>query len=103
MRRSTVYTTRPDTLMGVTFVSVAAEHPLATLAAQSNPAAGGLRGRAASRGGVAEAELETMEKRGIDTGLRAIHPLIGDGSAGVGRQLRADGLRHRRGDGGAGA
>ena len=71
-----VYTTRPDTLMGVTFVSVAAEHPLATLAAQSNPAVAAFVASCKS-GGVAEAELETMEKRGIDTGLRAIHPLSG--------------------------
>ena len=71
-----VYTTRPDTLMGVTFVSVAAEHPLATLAAQSNPAVAAFVASCRS-GGVAEAELETMEKRGIDTGLRAIHPLSG--------------------------
>ena len=53
-------------------------------------------------GGVSEAELETQEKRGMDTGLRAVHPVTGDKRAGVGRQLRADGLRHRRGDGGAG-
>ncbi len=71
-----VYTTRPDTLMGVTFVSVAAEHPLALQAARSNAAVAAFVASCRS-GGVAEAELETMEKRGIDTGLRAIHPLSG--------------------------
>ncbi|MCD9098449.1 leucine--tRNA ligase [Luteimonas fraxinea] len=72
-----VYTTRPDTLMGVTFVSVAAEHPLAMRAAESNPDLAefiaDLR-----QGGVSEAELETQVKRGMDTGLRAIHPLTGE-------------------------
>ncbi len=72
-----VYTTRPDTLMGVTFVSVAAEHPLAMHAAESDPDLAefiaDLR-----RGGVSEAELETQVKRGMDTGLRAIHPVTGD-------------------------
>lgn len=73
----TVFTTRPDTLMGVTFVSIAAEHPLAVAAAESDPELAafiaGLR-----QGGVSEAELETQEKRGMDTGLRAIHPLSGE-------------------------
>ncbi|TDK33562.1 leucine--tRNA ligase [Luteimonas terrae] len=72
-----VYTTRPDTLMGVTFVSVAAEHPLAMRAAEGNPELtdfiADLR-----QGGVSEAELETQVKRGMDTGLRAIHPVTGD-------------------------
>ncbi|HEY4560250.1 MAG TPA: leucine--tRNA ligase, partial [Lysobacter sp.] len=73
----TVFTTRPDTLMGVSFVSIAAEHPLALAAAESNP---GLAGFIADlrQGGVSEAELETQEKRGMDTGLRAIHPLSGE-------------------------
>ncbi|MGY3265145.1 leucine--tRNA ligase [Lysobacter sp. HA35] len=73
----TVFTTRPDTLMGVTFVSIAAEHPLAMQAAESN---GDLAAFIAElrRGGVSEAELETQEKRGMDTGLRAVHPLSGE-------------------------
>ncbi|HEY4582489.1 MAG TPA: leucine--tRNA ligase [Lysobacter sp.] len=73
----TVFTTRPDTLMGVSFVSIAAEHPLAVAAAESNP---GLAAFIADlrQGGVSEAELETQEKRGMDTGLRAIHPLSGE-------------------------
>jgi leucyl-tRNA synthetase len=73
----TVYTTRPDTLMGVTFISVAGEHPLARKAAGSNP---GLAAFLAElrRGGVSEAELETQEKRGMATGLWAIHPVTGE-------------------------
>ncbi|GAB1596326.1 leucine--tRNA ligase [Lysobacter claricitrinus] len=73
----TVFTTRPDTLMGVTFVSIAAEHPLATQAAEFN---GDLAAFIAElrRGGVSEAELETQEKRGMDTGLRAVHPISGE-------------------------
>ena len=53
----------------------------------------------ASAPGVTEAELETMEKRGMPLGIDAIHPLTGEQRAGLGRQFRADGLRHRRGDG----
>ncbi|MBJ6978005.1 MULTISPECIES: class I tRNA ligase family protein [unclassified Luteimonas] len=72
-----VYTTRPDTLMGVTFLSIAAEHPLALKAAQEDMKLAafiaGLR-----QGGVSEAELETQEKRGMATGLWAIHPLTGE-------------------------
>lgn len=72
-----VFTTRPDTLMGVTFVSIAAEHPLAQHAARGN---GQLADFIADlrKGGVSEAELETQEKRGMDTGLRAIHPVTGE-------------------------
>jgi leucyl-tRNA synthetase len=73
----TVFTTRPDTLMGVTFVSVAAEHLLAQHAAQRDADLAefiaGLR-----QGGVSEAELETQVKRGRDTGLRAVHPVTGE-------------------------
>ena len=72
-----VYTTRPDTLMGVTFVSVAAEHPLAMRAAESNPELADFIADL-RQGGVSEAELETQVKRGMDTGLRAIHPVTGD-------------------------
>ncbi|WP_223619324.1 leucine--tRNA ligase [Lysobacter sp. ESA13C] len=72
-----VFTTRPDTLMGVTFVSIAAEHPLAALAAQSDSDLAEFIAEL-RRGGVSEAELETQEKRGRDTGLRAIHPISGE-------------------------
>ena len=72
-----VFTTRPDTLMGVTFVSIAAEHPLAVHAAQNNPQLAAFIAEL-RQGGVSEAELETQEKRGMDTGLRAIHPISGE-------------------------
>ena len=72
-----VFTTRPDTLMGVTYVSVAAEHPLATHAAQTDPDLAAFIAEL-RQGGVSEAELETQEKRGRDTGLRAVHPVTGE-------------------------
>ena len=72
-----VFTTRPDTLMGVTYVAVAAEHPLATEAASrfDNVAA---FIKECAKTDTAEASMETMEKKGIDTGLKAIHPITGD-------------------------
>ena len=72
-----VFTTRPDTLMGVTFVSIAAEHALAVHAAQNNSQLAAFIAEL-RQGGVSEAELETQEKRGMDTGLRAIHPINGE-------------------------
>ena len=72
-----VFTTRPDTLMGVTFISVAGEHPLALKAAASNPQLAAFLDEL-KHGGVSEAELETQEKRGMDTGLRAVHPVTGE-------------------------
>ncbi|MEY3218652.1 MAG: hypothetical protein RIT27_9 [Pseudomonadota bacterium] len=72
-----VYTTRPDTLMGVTYLAIAAEHPLAQHAAQNNPALLSFIKECAQTS-VAEATLETMEKRGIDTGLFATHPISGE-------------------------
>ena len=72
-----VFTTRPDTLMGVTYVAVAAEHPLAKEAAKrAENVAAFVKECQAS--GVAEATLETMEKKGMDTGFKAIHPISGD-------------------------
>lgn len=71
-----VYTTRADTIMGVTFVAVAAEHPMATRAAQNNPALAAFI-EECKRGGVAEADIATMEKKGVDTGLKVTHPLTG--------------------------
>jgi leucyl-tRNA synthetase len=73
----TVFTTRPDTLMGATYVAVAAEHPLALQAAHANPALAAFIADC-HRGGVSEAELETQEKRGMDTGVRARHPVTGE-------------------------
>ncbi|MEG3192897.1 leucine--tRNA ligase [Lysobacter sp. D1-1-M9] len=73
----TVYTTRPDTLMGATFVSIAAEHPLAAHAARDNEELAAFIAEL-RQGGVSEAELETQEKRGMFAGLRAVHPLTGE-------------------------
>jgi leucyl-tRNA synthetase len=72
-----VYTTRPDTIMGVTFVSIAAEHPLALRAAQTNAELAAFIAEL-RKGGVSEAELETQEKRGMPTGLFAVHPISGE-------------------------
>ena len=73
----TVFTTRPDTLMGVTFLSIAAEHPLALKAASTNPQIQKFIDDC-RHGGIAEAELETQEKRGIETGFHAVHPITGE-------------------------
>ena len=70
----TVFTTRPDTLMGVTYMAVAAQHPLALRAAEKNPELAAFI-EECKLAKVAEAEMATMEKQGMDTGLRAIHPL----------------------------
>ncbi|MCB1725454.1 MAG: leucine--tRNA ligase [Chromatiaceae bacterium] len=71
-----IYTTRPDTLMGVTYVAVAAEHPLAQRAAADNPALAAFIDEC-RRGGVSEAELETMDKQGMPLGINALHPVSG--------------------------
>ncbi len=71
-----IFTTRPDTLMGVTYMAVAAEHPLALRAAPDNPELADFIAEC-KRGGVSEAELETMEKRGFPLGIDAIHPVTG--------------------------
>ncbi|OOS00271.1 leucine--tRNA ligase [Haemophilus paracuniculus] len=72
-----VYTTRPDTFFGVSYVAVAAAHPLATMAAENNPELAQFI-QEAKNTKVAEAELATMEKKGMATGLFAIHPLTGE-------------------------
>ncbi len=72
-----VFTTRADTIMGVTFVAVAPEHPLATLSAQTNPAVAAFIVDAKA-GSVMEADMATMEKKGLDTGLFVQHPLTGE-------------------------
>lgn len=72
-----VYTTRPDTLMGATYVAVAAEHALATLAAKDNPALAEFIAEC-KRGSVAEADIATAEKKGMPTGLFVTHPLNGE-------------------------
>jgi len=71
-----IYTTRADTIMGVTFVAVAAEHPLATHSAQDNADLAVFIEECKS-GGTAEADIATMEKKGMDTGLTVTHPLTG--------------------------
>jgi leucyl-tRNA synthetase len=68
-----VYTTRPDTLYGASFVAVAAEHPLAAAVAANNAEAAAFIAEC-RRGGVSEADIETAEKRGYDTGLHVAHP-----------------------------
>ncbi len=72
----TVYTTRPDTFMGATYAAVAAGHPLSLQAAASNPALADFIDECRNTK-VAEAEMATMEKKGMSTGLFAVHPLTG--------------------------
>lgn len=72
-----VYTTRPDTLMGATYVAVAAEHPLATAAAENNPELQAFIAECKA-GSVAEADMATMEKKGVPTGRFVINPLNGE-------------------------
>ena len=73
----TVYTTRADTLMGVTYVAVAAEHALAKKAAENNPELQAFID-ACKTTSVAEADVATMEKKGMATGFMAIHPITGE-------------------------
>lgn len=72
-----VYTTRPDTFYGVSYLGIAAAHPLAELAAEKNPQLAEFI-REAKNAKMAEADLATMEKKGMATGLFAIHPLTGE-------------------------
>ncbi len=72
-----IYTTRPDTLMGVTYLAVAAEHPLALKAAESNAEIRAFIDDCKMME-TSEAAMETMEKRGIDSGVKAIHPITGE-------------------------
>ncbi|AEF23421.1 leucine--tRNA ligase [Pseudomonas fulva] len=72
-----VFTTRPDTLMGATYVAVAAEHPLATLAANENPELQAFIAECKA-GSVAEADMATQEKKGLPTSLFVEHPLTGE-------------------------
>ncbi|WP_036666132.1 leucine--tRNA ligase [Paludibacterium yongneupense] len=71
-----VYTTRPDTLMGVTYVAVAAEHPLATAAAAGNAELAAFVAEC-KKGGVSEADIATQEKKGMPTGFNVKHPFTG--------------------------
>jgi leucyl-tRNA synthetase len=72
-----VFTTRADTIMGITFAAVAAEHPLATEAARDNPALADFI-EECKKGGVQEAEFATMEKKGVPAGLFVLHPVTGE-------------------------
>ncbi len=72
-----VFTTRPDTLMGATYVAVAAEHPLASQAAEGNAELQAFIDEC-KRGGVAEADIATQEKKGLPTPLYVLHPLTGE-------------------------
>ena len=72
-----VFTTRADTIMGVTFCAVAAEHPLAEQAARNNPQLAAFIAECKA-GSVIEADLATMDKKGMPTGLSVTHPLTGD-------------------------
>ncbi|MCQ8127217.1 leucine--tRNA ligase [Methylomonas rivi] len=72
-----IYTTRPDTVMGVTYVAVAAEHPVAKKAAEGNADIAAFL-ESCKQMETSEAAMETMEKRGVDSGYTAIHPLTGE-------------------------
>jgi len=72
-----VFTTRADTIMGVTFCAVAAEHPLATAAARKDPEVAAFVDEC-KRGTVMEADLATLEKKGVPTGISVSHPLTGE-------------------------
>ena len=72
-----VYTTRPDTIYGVTYMGLAAQHPLAREAAKSNPKLADFIEQC-KNSKVAEADIATMEKLGMDTGIRAVHPMTGE-------------------------
>ncbi|MDY6978974.1 MAG: leucine--tRNA ligase [Pseudomonadota bacterium] len=75
--RLKVFTTRPDTLMGVTYMAVAAQHPLAQEAGERYANVATFI-KECEQTGTAEATLETLEKKGIDTGFKAVHPISGD-------------------------
>ena len=93
-----VFTTRADTLMGATYVAVAAEHPIALAAAKERVELAAFIDEC-RRGSTMEADLATQEKKGLPTGLHGAASAHRRAAAGVGRQLRADGLWRRRGDG----
>ncbi len=71
-----IYTTRPDTLMGVTYIAVAARHPIAEKAAQNNPELAAFIAEC-NQSTTAEADIATMEKKGMVTGIKALHPVTG--------------------------
>ncbi len=85
----TVYTTRPDTFMGCTYLAVAAGHPLAQKAAENNPELAAFIDECRNTK-VAEAEMATMEKKGVDTGFKACSPINGRRNSRLGSKLRID-------------
>ena len=95
-----IFTTRPDTVCGATFMAVAAEHPLAAkVAARREDVAAFVE--ECRRGGTTAAEIETMDKRGMPLGVDAVNPFNGERLPVWGRELRPHGVRHRRDHGGA--
>ncbi|MFC6632669.1 leucine--tRNA ligase [Microbulbifer taiwanensis] len=72
-----VYTTRPDTLMGVTYVSLAAEHPISLALAEGNAELKAFIAECKKQS-LSEADMATMDKKGMDTGIKAIHPITGE-------------------------
>jgi leucyl-tRNA synthetase len=72
-----VYTTRPDTIMGITYAAVAAEHPIAVAASKSDPELAAFIAEC-KKSNTAEASIEKLEKKGVATGLEAIHPVSGE-------------------------
>ena len=101
--RIEVFTTRPDTLFGATFMVLAPEHAMvdALTTAEQADAVAAYRREADSKTDMSR-QVEDREKTGVFTGSYATNPLNGDADPGVGRRLRADGLRHRSDHGGAG-
>ena len=92
----TVYTTRPDTLMGASFVGISPDHPISKALEAENPELAAKIAEMRKGGTTAEA-LEKAEKLGVDTGLRVKHPAEPRlGTARLDRELYPDGLRHRR-------
>ena len=89
-----VFSTRPDTLFGASFIALSPDHPLVERMAAGDPKLASFV-RDCHRGGTAEEAIETAEKLGFDTGIRALHPFDSDlGIAGLCGEFRAHGLRH---------
>lgn len=97
----TVYTTRPDTFMGCTYLAVAAGHPLAQKAAENNPELAAFIDECRNTK-VAEAEMATMEKKASILALKRF-TINGRRNSRLGSKLRIDGVRHGRSYGGTGA
>jgi leucyl-tRNA synthetase len=91
-----VFTTRPDTIFGASFVALSPGHPLTAELAKKDAKLQGFVAEC-NKGGTAAADIETAEKMGFDTGLRVPHPFVkGQNITCLGREFRIDGLRHGR-------